>query len=181
MSQHVTPGDLAGTVGATKGRVSRLERELSNLRRTSEQPTMQQVLVAAKAFSPSAVFSPGVAPDFGFVVFHPTGANLLSVTFIASGPEDDKPPLNAVMSIQTAGPGSVHPLPNLQPVKTLGGEPFWEIPYTGSWYQAARLETARTWIPPLASVSFSIYAPAHPVMVWGDVIFEFDTGPRNQS
>ena len=179
MSQHVTPGDLTGTISATKGRVSRLERELSNLRRTSEQPTMQQVLVAAKPFSPSVVFSPGVAPDFGFVVFHPTGANLLSVTFMASGVEDDEErrPQNATVSILTAGPG--YQFPNLQPVKTLGGEPFWEIPYTGDWYQAARLETARTWIPPLASVSFSIYAPAHPVMVWGDVIFEFDTGPRN--
>jgi hypothetical protein len=181
MSQHVTPGDLAGTVGATKGRVSRLERELSNLRRTSAgQPPVQHVL-RAPPFGVSGVFPPGNTPSLDYVLFHPTGANLLSVTFMASGIEDDEErrPQNATVSILTGGPGPR--VPTLRVVETIGGEPFWEIPYNGGWYEATRLETARTWIPPLALVAFSIHAPAHTVMVWGDVIFEFDTGKRNRT
>lgn len=176
MSQHVTPGDLAGTIGATKGRVSRLERELSNLRRTSEQPTVQQVLVVPP-WRGSGVFPPGGDDIAQFVVAHPTGANLLSVTFMVFTDDGaETTPQNATVTILTSDPGSQWPNP--RPVETPGGEPYWEIPYTGGWSTAARLETARTWIPPLAPVAFSIHAPLDTVNVRGGVAFEFDTGKR---
>lgn len=175
MSQHVTPGDLAGTVGATKGRVSRLERELSNLRRDSE-PAVQQIIPGV-VLDPFRVVPLSPTDEVVVMGWHPTGANLVGVSLLTFPVEYDKRPQTATMTIQQASSGPE--LPNLRPVNSVGGDPIERLPYS-AWYEATRIETARTWVPELAPVVVAMAATDFQFLVMG-ALFEFDTSPRNQS
>ena len=182
MSQHVMPGDLAGTISATKGRVSRLERELSAVRRKATGKQTEQIIHGVRLGDPTGVIqpSPGPVDTVAAVVWHPTGANLTGVSVFAMGLEDDEEgtPQNATVSVMAAPAGKIsEQVPS--PVKTGGGVDITRLPYS-TWWGSARIETARTWVPAMSYIAFAISAPLHAIIVSG-VLFEFDTGPRERA
>ena len=177
MSQNMLPGSLAGTIRDTKGRVSRLERELSNLRREGE-PAVQQIIPGV-VLDPSRLVALSLTDEPVVMGWHPTGANLVGVSLLTFPVQYDldKRPQTATMTIQQASSGPE--LPNLRPVNGVGGDPIERLPYS-TWYEVSRIETARTWVSELAPVVVSMAATDFQFLVMG-ALFEFDTGPRQPS
>ncbi len=169
MSQHVTPGDLAGTISATKGRVSRLERELANLQRSSK-PAVQQIIPGAII---TEILEPIDHDQLVALAWHPTGASLVGVSLLAFPlVPDDPPPTSATISLWRLNS-------TFEPLNGVGGDPIQLLPYS-TWREVTRIETARSWVPGGQLLVLSMTVEDNPVNFWG-ALFEFDTGPRQPS
>lgn len=189
MTQKALPASIGGVVSGLKRRVHRLERDLSKVRsdaalRNATATATGAHLITDPSWPPWVKVFPA-APDnasaqVSSYVFHPTGANLRSVLIYAGGLEDDaeRTPVGATISLLQAGPGRFDEV-TPRPVQTLDGNDLADIPYD-TWWQAARVECARTWVPPMGHLGMVLSAPAHMIQIML-VMWEFDTAPRGRT
>ena len=178
MTQKTLPGNVVDTVSSLKRRVSKLERDLTAVRR---EGAVSHQVIAGTRLHPSGLINPGGPPDnLGALVWHPTGGNLLSVTVFAGIAEADEEstPVDATVSIFAGRQSQVDDF-SAPFVKSPSGADLERLPYS-TWYDLGKIETARTWIPPLTFVGLAMAAPAHFIIVFG-ALFEFDTGPRERT
>lgn len=173
MSQHVTPGDLAGTISATKGRVSRLERELVAVKRNRTRTVSDwDNRIAIHGSSPAENVAMAWLPHDAQIV----SLSILSQVIGTPGRLSAGLLLRPYASDFETRPGDE--------LRLLGGSSFVDVTWTpDNSLTPVRVDVVPRVVPQLVPVFVILSQPG---AVTGDytflqAVFEFDIGPRQPS
>jgi hypothetical protein len=173
MSQNMLPGSLAGTIRDTKGRVSRLERELAAVRRGVSDGVGEWK---------NRIVVPGTTvPDLhmGYhvsIVWLPHDATLVSIS-IATNPMDKPEAFHGLLAYSDAQPSYEHILQYLDGQQMDGTRTI-----QGVAVAPFRIDVKPKFVPALVPVVVGVsldYEDEGSVLL--RAIFEFDIGPRQPS
>ena len=174
MSQNMLPGSLAGTIRDTKGRVSRLERELAAVRRGVSDGVGEWK---------NRIVVPGTtAPfeDMGYhasIVWLPHDATLVSIS-IATNPMTKPEAFIGLLVYYDAQPSYEHNLQYLDGQQMDGSRTIQGVAVAAPF----RIDVKPKFVPALVPVFVAVsldYEDEGSVSL--RAIFEFDIGPRQPS
>ena len=176
MSQNVLPGSLAGTIRDTKGRVSRLERELAAVRRGVSDGVGEwknRIVVPG-----TTIPAPGPLEDISYhasIVWLPHDATLVSIS-IATNPMTKPEAFIGLLVAYDAQPSYEHNLQYLDGQQMDGSRTIQgtRVPF--------RIDVKPKFVPALVPVLVGVsldYEDEGSVSL--RAIFEFDIGPRQPS
>jgi hypothetical protein len=178
MSQHVTPGDLAGTISATKGRVSRLERELVAVKRNRTR-------TVSDWDNRIAIHGSALAAENVAMAWLPHDAQIVSLSIFSqvigtpgrlSAGLLLRPSAESAEEYFVTRPGDE--------LRLLGGSSFVDVTWTpDNSLTPVRVDVVPRVVPQLVPVFVVLSQPG---AVTGDytflqAVFEFDIGPRQPS
>ena len=172
MSQNVLPGSLAGTIRDTKGRVSRLERELAAVRRGVPDPVGEWK---------NRIVVPGTTAPLEDISYHasivwlPHDATLVSIS-IATNPMTKPEAFIGLLAYRDAQPSYEHTLQYLDGQRMDGSRTI----QGGAYVAPFRIDVKPRFVPALVSVFVGVSIDAEPTVSLR-AIFEFDIGPRQPS
>lgn len=175
MSQNMLPGSLAGTIRDTKGRVSRLERELAAVRRGVSDGVGEWK---------NRIVVPGTtAPDpfsesyLASIVWLPHDATLVSIS-IATNPMTKPEAFIGLLLYYDAQPAYEHNLQYLDGQQMDGSRTIQGVAVAAPF----RIDVKPKFVPALVPVFVAVsldYEDEGSVSL--RAIFEFDIGPRQPS
>ena len=172
MSQNMLPGSLAGTIRDTKGRVSRLERELAAVRRGVSDGVGEWK---------NRIVVPGTTAPFvsyhASIVWLPHDATLVSIS-IATNPMDKPEAFIGLLLYYDAQPAYEHNLQYLDGQQMDGSRTIQGVAVSAPF----RIDVKPKFVPALVPVFVGVsldYEDEGSVSL--RAIFEFDIGPRQPS
>ena len=174
MSQNVLPGSLAGTIRDTKGRVSRLERELAAVRRGVSDGVGEWK---------NRIVVPGTTAPFEDISYHasivwlPHDATLVSIS-IATNPMTKPEAFIGLLVYYDAQPAYEHNLQYLDGQQMDGSRTIQGVAVSSPF----RIDVKPKFVPALVPVFVAVsldYEDEGSVSL--RAIFEFDIGPRQPS
>ena len=175
MSQNMLPGSLAGTIRDTKGRVSRLERELAAVRRGVSDGVgeWKNRIVVPGTTAPSP-FDEGYNAS---IVWLPHDATLVSIS-IATNPMTKPEAFIGLLLYYDAQPAYEHNLQYLDGQQMDGSRTIQGVAVSAPF----RIDVKPKFVPALVPVFVGVslgYEDGGSVSL--RAIFEFDIGPRQPS
>lgn len=178
MSQNMLPGSLAGTIRDTKGRVSRLERELAAVRRGVSDGVGEWK---------NRIVVPGTTPPLEDIQAHPSyhasivwlphDATLVGIS-IATNPMDKPEAFMGLLVYYDAQPAYEHNLQYLDGQQMDGSRTIQGVAVSAPF----RIDVKPKFVPALVPVFVGVsldYEDEGSVSL--RAIFEFDIGPRKPS
>lgn len=175
MSQNMLPGSLAGTIRDTKGRVSRLERELAAVRRGVSDGVGEWK---------NRIVVPGTTAPFdadisyhASIVWLPHDATLVSIS-ITTNPMDKPEAFIGCLVYYDAQPAYEHNLQYLDGQQMDGSRTIQGVAVSAPF----RIDVKPKFVPALVPVFVGVlldYEDEGSVSL--RAIFEFDIGPRQPS
>ena len=174
MSQNMLPGSLAGTIRDTKGRVSRLERELAAVRRGVSDGVGEWK---------NRIVVPGTTAPFEDGSYHasmvwlPHDATLVSIS-IATNPMDKPEAFIGLLLYYDAQPAYEHNLQYLDGQQMDGSRTIQGVAVSAPFRIDVKPKFVPALVPVLVAVSLD-YEDEGSVSL--RAIFEFDIGPRQPS
>ena len=173
MSQHVTPGDLAGTIATMKGRVSRLERELVAVKRNRTRTVSDwDNRIAIHGSSPAENVAMAWLPHDAQIV----SLSILSQVIGTPGR------LSAGLLLRPSATEEYFVTRPGDELRLLGGSSFVDVTWTtpDNSLTPVRVDVVPRVVPQLVPVFVVLSQPG---AVTGDytflqAVFEFDIGPR---
>jgi len=177
MSQHVTPGDLAGTISATKGRVSRLERELVAVKRNRTRTVSDwDNRIAIHGSAPAENVAMAWLPHDAQIVSLSILSQVIGTPGRLSAGLLLRPSAESAEEYFVTRPGDE--------LRLLGGSSFVDVTWTpDNSLTPVRVDVVPRVVPQLVPVFVVLSQPG---AVTGDytflqAVFEFDIGPRQPS
>ena len=175
MSQNMLPGSLAGTIRDTKGRVSRLERELAAVRRgVSDGVGEWKNRIVVPGTTAPAI------EDIGYnasIVWLPHDATLVSIS-IATNPMTKPEAFIGLLLYYDAQPAYEHNLQYLDGQQMDGSRTIQGVAVSAPFRIDVKPKFVPALVPVLVAVSLD-YEDDGSVSL--RAIFEFDIGPRQPS
>ena len=175
MSQNMLPGSLAGTIRDTKGRVSRLERELAAVRRGVSDGVGEWK---------NRIVVPGTTAPFpsdesylASIVWLPHDATLVSIS-IATNPMTKPEAFIGLLLYYDAQPAYEHNLQYLDGQQMDGSRTIQGVAVAAPFRIDVKPKFVPALVPVLVAVSLD-YEDEGSVSL--RAIFEFDIGPRQPS
>ena len=176
MSQNMLPGSLAGTIRDTKGRVSRLERELAAVRRgvsDGEKKKKNRIVVPGT----TAPYPFGDISYHASIVWLPHDATLVSIS-IATNPMTKPEAFIGLLVYYDAQPAYEHNLQYLDGQQMDGSRTIQGVAVSAPF----RIDVKPKFVPALVPVFVGVSLDYDdPNFVSLGAIFEFDIGPRQPS
>ena len=174
MSQNMLPGSLAGTIRDTKGRVSRLERELAAVRRGVSDGVGEWK---------NRIVVPGTTAPFydgsyhASIVWLPHDATLVSIS-ITTNPMTKPEAFIGLLVYYDAQPAYEHNLQYLDGQQMDGSRTIQGVAVSAPFRIDVKPKFVPALVPVLVAVSLD-YEDEGSVSL--GAIFEFDIGPRQPS
>ena len=174
MSQNVLPGSLAGTIRDTKGRVSRLERELAAVRRGVSDGVGEW---KNRIVVPGTIAPLQESSYHASIVWLPHDATLVSIS-IATNPMTKPEAFIGLLVYYDAQPSYEHNLQYLDGQQMDGSRTIQGVAVSAPF----RIDVKPKFVPALVPVFVGVsldYEDEGSVSL--RAIFEFDIGPRQPS
>ena len=174
MSQNMLPGSLAGTIRDTKGRVSRLERELAAVRRGVSDGVGEWKNRIVVPGTPAPLQEPSYHAS---IVWLPHDATLVSIS-IATNPMTKPEAFIGLLVYYDAQPAYEHNLQYLDGQQMDGSRTIQGVAVSAPF----RIDVKPKFVPALVPVFVGVsldYEDEGSVSL--RAIFEFDIGPRQPS